>query len=620
MTQWQRHRYPASILALMAVSVGLLVPTPADARMPRSLVELTVAPGPAKAVAGKGTCVDVALTASALPGFDSIFADMEIRMDLVAVTAANPEQLLASDTWLAGPSKVDSSDPTVSSTRRVCTGANPAVRARFHVVAYDIETGIGRTLTTRDILVGKVPPPAPASPGLVPPLVEQDKALDGSAVKLVSRQTAQAKPVLQAGASAKSGPGGLDQPGAPAPAAAASSTGGSWIGFSGTWSYHELRTNCNNSPASRFPCSAQNTWRPMKGARVEIWRQRLVGSLLYLTKVCTISTQSDGTYGGFCGTDWLSGDEFKARIVLERRDGSYGNADWRWRVLADGALPWGDTTWQPINSNGIVQFGSWVIYGAEARIYASLQDTFSVFGSAPQVAAGQYHLNVNHFERPDPAYCPVDSTLHNINLCHRPGDDSVAANGDVASHEFGHVLHRVATDDHVYFDYNFGNSSEHWHSIRSAEWEETVQVEGWANFVAAATYYGPSASSPTFYGYPVSQLPAAPGSPTCYQCVDGTVNYPGNRCEGNSMMFFWDAYDTVNDDAWPDGATMSPSELIDVFAAFPAGTTNRHRDEGDLDGPNAWDYYWISRYGTQSVHTPLNNEVWSNCLNQSDWN
>jgi hypothetical protein len=190
--------------------------------------------------------------------------------------------------------------------------------------------------------------------------------------------------------------------------------------------------------------------------------------------------------------------------------------------------------------------------------------------------------------------------------------------GFVAAHEFGHVLHRHSWGGSFGANYDYGDDSEGWHSWTSAEWQEATFIEGFAEFVSASAFFGPSASAPKYRGNSMSDAPNGGADPVCV-----VTTLPGGtgpeRNEGNVARYFWDLFDSVNDDAYVDSLALSSSMIFTKLYSFPSGTANRQRSESDTDGPNAKDYYYHLLYTGSPLYGSVDN-VYSNCLEDCDWN
>jgi hypothetical protein len=152
----------------------------------------------------------------------------------------------------------------------------------------------------------------------------------------------------------------------------------------------------------------------------------------------------------------------------------------------------------------------------------------------------------------------------------------------------------------------------HSHWWGSIEWEEAAFIEGWAHFGASAVMYKQFASAPK--SIHASIVYTISGG----DCVN-RYSLP-NRREGNVARFFWDVYDTVDDDDLPDTLSLSGPVLVEILARFPAGTGNRQAGEGGYfladDGPNVYDLkYWMLADGYGSID--INNSIHNNCLQSS---
>ena len=149
-----------------------------------------------------------------------------------------------------------------------------------------------------------------------------------------------------------------------------------------------------------------------------------------------------------------------------------------------------------------------------------------------------------------------------------------------------------------------------------------VASEGWANFVAGATYWSGSSQVPRYGNLSSRELEGdtkAGNYGYTRRCVrHGSVNGPDveERYIGNVTRFFWDLYDsTTTDDTSPYGHTdaisTSLAAIADTWIYFPSGTGNHENDEAGDDGRNVRDYSHWHGYRFSSSAISL---IYVNCL------
>jgi len=185
-------------------------------------------------------------------------------------------------------------------------------------------------------------------------------------------------------------------------------------------------------------------------------------------------------------------------------------------------------------------------------------------------------------------------------------DESYA--GFITPHELGHSLHeQIFNQDYLVGDYSLSGPS---HSIYSVEYESVATSEGFADFVAAASWwYETNASSvPLLYGLNFES--ATPVFTT--SCFDNT------GVEGMVARGFWDLID-ANDEVAVQPAIfddqyhgVTASYVAAGWELFPNGQANHENDESDVDGVNLRDYYENNklRFGADFWITLLSH----NCL------
>ena len=168
-----------------------------------------------------------------------------------------------------------------------------------------------------------------------------------------------------------------------------------------------------------------------------------------------------------------------------------------------------------------------------------------------------------------------------------------AMNGRSVAHELGHVVHKQQFGQDTFsFDKSLNGPN---HNRFDTEYESSATVEGWADFVAAASWWDDdnSGSEPMVAGEAVEEAEAHLN----HSCL-------ANRGIGFQVTKgFWDLADSNNESAvfpanslYPDSFNTTPAHLALGWSAFAAGTSNREQDEvdggsGDPNGLNLRDYY-----------------------------
>lgn len=225
-----------------------------------------------------------------------------------------------------------------------------------------------------------------------------------------------------------------------------------------------------------------------------------------------------------------------------------------------------------------------------------------------------FHLNGHsgtiHLYYPDdgPGGCSGSSAevVSCQNLCI---PSAKAGDAYVVAHEVGHVLQfRALNSCGSNFPSIPGCGSHQWDSWEN---EKCATTEGWANFVAGATWWLDWKSSAYYLGPGYNLEGDVFGSDSC---VSESTN--PHRREGNVARYFWDLFDstTVDDshNGYTDNVSTSLDDLIRVWDDFPAGSGNRQAFESDDNGVNVHDYAY---YDGSFV-----GEKYLNCLGSQDWN
>lgn len=255
----------------------------------------------------------------------------------------------------------------------------------------------------------------------------------------------------------------------------------------------------------------------------------------------------------------------------------------------------------------ILSGGGWMIPTSDTasqrakRIMAldSVQHALQVYGSV---------LDENVIMRYpcDPNGCgssrAISQTVFDID------DDSSVTSGKVAPHELGHVLQMQMFDRNGLRDDCSLNGAGH--SLTSIEYESCATTEGWANYVAAVSWYNPANSGSVPMGWGYNFETATP--------IHTSSCSNSGHTELQVAKAFWDLDDANNEagvaPAVGDDLKNSTSSFISTaWKQFPDGTGNGADQESDRDGVNAKDYFRNNqtRFSGAFEETFLNH----NCLN-----
>ena len=163
----------------------------------------------------------------------------------------------------------------------------------------------------------------------------------------------------------------------------------------------------------------------------------------------------------------------------------------------------------------------------------------------------------------------------------------------VIGHEMGHLYHARA------FGFSSTTSLLNGLTTCTALWadantsEKCVTVEGYASFLSTATWWANSADHPLYRSWPVEDLTTF-NNASPERCIgwDGTIR---ERFAGNVTRYFWDLYDTHNNDPNASGTafdneTHAIGDIHWIWSLFPAGTGNHQASESGADGRNVYDY------------------------------
>lgn len=208
-------------------------------------------------------------------------------------------------------------------------------------------------------------------------------------------------------------------------------------------------------------------------------------------------------------------------------------------------------------------------------------------------------------------YCQsANQTWSNQKFCIKSGH---AYKNHVVAHEIGHILHRrsmnIANSSPVYFLSENSCGTSLWDDTTGGE--KCTLVEGFANFVATSVYWQKNIIS-AWYSSSSQKVEGntTHGNSSSLPCVSN--NSSPEKSEGNATRFFWDLFDSTNENEsyLEDDSDLSFYNVVNVWSSFNSGTSNRQNKETGNNGRNAYDY--------QFHYTSSSSELIKNCLtNQS---
>ena len=357
--------------------------------------------------------------------------------------------------------------------------------------------------------------------------------------------------------------------------------------------FFDTRTMTANPGQGPYQHAMRNTWRPVKSARVYLVEEgsgRVIG---------TSSTNWFGQYS----INWSSTTSNpRVRLSFRYESGylSGGTSRIRMATPSDGTY---SAATPVINArNGLVVdigFGSLGTAAAPDKLATMLQTASEFWISAgtyvPKLQSSLHDVRVQF-------PVPTASTGLTTDRGHvQMADNWVVFNNSTLAHELGHVAHLVA------FDYDWLGADCSWmgngHSWDGTEWQSCAFTEGFADFVAAATFFTQGASNPASYG----------------NDIENGCSGNGPWTESNVARFFWDVYDSRNESG--DVTTQSFAWIVTKLDVFPMGVGTRNTWENffSKNGTNAWDFYWHSLHSGGTTNVDLVNEVYHNCLQTSVW-
>jgi hypothetical protein len=364
-----------------------------------------------------------------------------------------------------------------------------------------------------------------------------------------------------------------------------------WI--NGRLLFYDTRSYTAAPGDGPYTDAMKNTWRPI--AHVQVYAVVSGTS----TVIGQSATDADGNFWIYWSSP-IYDPSVSVNFYFESAFTQAGQP--RFRIATADGGRWVSWTWPTTAyTYGITWLGD-LYYGSEAAPHKLA----TMFATATDfwLSAGQYSTNlVNRLygvqvRFPVPT-SPTGRTVSRTQV--EMADNWVVFNNSTLAHEFGHVVHQIEFEqDGTWGDCTWAGDGHSWDSV---EWEGCASQEGFANFVAAATFFYPWAASPTAYGFDIET--GCSGS--------------NQWSESNHARLYWDLYDSNNETY--DGASLPFYWFVDKLNIFPDGTANRQDRELDsnLNGRNAWDFYWHALYSGNGTNVDILYPLWMNCLYDAEW-
>jgi hypothetical protein len=208
---------------------------------------------------------------------------------------------------------------------------------------------------------------------------------------------------------------------------------------------------------------------------------------------------------------------------------------------------------------------------------------------------------------PGKASCPrsCSSNRHDLNLGVGVGDD-----GSILAHELGHAIQKQEfdTDD-------LRNECGGSHTLVSVEADSCATAEGFADYVAAVSWYEPNdtATVPFAFGYNLET-----------NTLTNSVCVLNRGIELQAVKAFWDMDDFHNEGGVGgsygsnDHDSWSSTDIAMGWRQFPHGTGDGEDFETGDDGVNMWDYYNNNVARLDANGTFSETFIAHNCLESQD--
>jgi hypothetical protein len=228
----------------------------------------------------------------------------------------------------------------------------------------------------------------------------------------------------------------------------------------------------------------------------------------------------------------------------------------------------------------------------------SAQHTLQIYGSVLDKDVEMHFPG----SKPTTSFADGQKDFH---IANGDGDE-----GDTVTHEMGHVLQMQ-----LFSQNSLVNECGGSHSLTSIENESCATTEGFADYVAAVSWYDPNNkfTVPIAFTWDIEE--AIPFFATC--STNASI-------ELQVAKAFWDLDDS-NDEKGEGAAgtdddlqSLSTLAIANGWANFPNGSQNHENSESDVDGVNARDYFANNTtvFGFDLFETFLSH----NCLETQDTN
>lgn len=413
------------------------------------------------------------------------------------------------------------------------------------------------------------------------------------------------------------------------------------LSICGTLRYWDDRNERSSGSGSKLAPSTENTNRPARRVLLSLYEQK--GNCNDFDASCndlddddfTASVYSNATDGSFCfnnlpsGRDWYyltryESDDTDVQVNSGPSGGHIlGVSRTKFNVTSTVTKNWNITCVDDTENNtegycdGNTEanglFGAWIPY---ANILDSMVDVDWLI--SPDTL---FHLN-SHNGRivafyPDSPAGDCGSSYLGKALPDSCDDLCIGAgfwvDNHTVAHEVGHVLMKRALNHCTGTLTDATCGSYGWDSSGS---EKCATAEGWANFVAGATYWEDSSTGPPVY-WPFTASPSQQlenlttrgNSSSWEDCV--SIGSSPETAPGNVARFFWDVYDsTTSNEGGTDNSHKSFGAMLSVWDDFSAGTGNWQNNESGSNGVNVYDYYHYD--------TSVGDEIVNNCLDNQD--
>ncbi len=356
--------------------------------------------------------------------------------------------------------------------------------------------------------------------------------------------------------------------------------------------FYDTRTMAADPGQGPYTTAMRNTWRGVRGGKVYVVQEgtgQVIGS--------------GATNGaGYYVIGWSSPTfDPRVRVTFKYESSqAYGGAT-RFRMTTpSGGLYTTSTAILQMRTGQTVNIGTGRLGTSTAPDkLATMMETATEF-TGVALTAGKLWTNLVNVDVKFPvptATTGLTTDRHHIEMA----DNWVVFNNSTLAHELGHIAHLIAFDyDWLGSDCSLNGDGHSWNSV---EWESCAFSEGFADFVAAATFFYPGAASPRSYDHDIE------------------IGCSGARhqSESNVARYFWDMYDSRNESG--DAVTLPFSWIFAKLDVFPFATGTRHTWENffNRNGTNSWDFYWHAAYSGGATNVNLGDLLLHNCVNTSSW-